>query len=78
MMPSPRLVARTALVVFGLALAGCESMDTYAQSGSNSGNAPTTMSSTPQNHGSANADNADYWNDTRYIGNGAFGQPPPP
>jgi hypothetical protein len=53
-------------------------MDTYAQSGSNSGNAPTTMSSTPQNHGSANADNADYWNDTRYIGNGAFGQPPPP
>jgi hypothetical protein len=78
MKPSRRFGAWTTLMVCGLALAGCQAMGSSAQNNSNCGNAPPTMRSAQENHGSANSNDASYWNDTRYIGNGSFGQPPPP
>ena len=76
MRPSHRFVARTALIICGLMLADCESMETPAQN-SNGGNTPTTMRLTQANRKSANTNDSSYWNDTRFIGNGAFGEPPP-
>jgi hypothetical protein len=76
-MKTSQFILRIALAIgASVDLAACDSNESAPSENPSRVSAPTTMPS-PNSHNPAN-NNPNYWNNTNDIGNGSFGQPPPP